>query len=198
MTTLEDVFMRKGILLIWSLLFLSGFTLTAQEGKSPFVSRVGLVSSFKAHSIIILSNSDKKEDSFNSYFLSLDTYGLYSHINDKAGVKAGVIHNSIIEKGFIDKSVAYIIYAGAGGVAGYVRDYSTIERNLGFIFGLNTSVGALASFKGSKLELGVEFDAEWAFQIRKMEESDGRLGLSWYANGILRALFPNISLFYRF
>ena len=192
------LFMGKRTLTVLFLLVFPLCAISAEERLPLSLTRAGLVSSFKAQSLSILSTSNKKENSFNSYNLTLDTYGLYSNVSDYPGVKLNIVHNSIIDSGRINDEIAYIIYMGAGGVAGYVRDYSALPRNHGFIFGLNTCAGALASFRGSRLELGVEFDAEWAFQIRKMEESDGRIGLSWYANGVLRALIPKISLYYRF
>ncbi|MGM9787661.1 MAG: hypothetical protein ACI3ZF_02010 [Candidatus Cryptobacteroides sp.] len=190
--------MGKRTLLILTLSLLPLLSLQAEEGPAFCISRAGLVSSFKSQSISVLSTSDRKENSFNSFNLALDTYGLYSNISSIPGVKLNIVHNSIINSGQINKEFAYIIYMGAGGVAGYVRDYSTLPRNHGFIFGLNTCAGALASFRSSRLELGIEFDAEWAFQIRKMEETDGRIGLSWYANGVIRAIIPKITLYYRF
>ena len=198
MLILDCFYMGKRTLLILTLSFLPLLNLKAEEGSAFSISRAGLVSSFKSQSLSILCTSDRKENSFNNFNLTLDTYGLYSNISNIPGVKLNIVHNSIIDSGHIDDDFAYIIYMGAGGVAGYVRDYSTLPRNHGFIFGLNTCAGALASFRGSRLEMGIEFDAEWAFQIRKMEETDGRLGLSWYANGVLRALFPKITLYYRF
>lgn len=161
--------------------------------------RAGIISSFKAHSISLITSSNRKESTFNAFNLSLDTYGIYNQRTIYPGVKFTCMHNAII---YADRlagnMVRYVIYAGGGGVLGYVKDYAPSIRNHGGILGLATNLGAIFAFPDTRFELGLDCTAELALQLRKMEEANGDLGLSWYANGVLRALIPQISIYYRF
>lgn len=168
--------------------------------KGVDITRIGEMSSIKGHSLSLLTTSNRKEDAFLRFSATLDTYGILSHKTTSFGGKFSATHNTIFRNGSFNEEVFYILYMGAGGVAGYLRDYYRESiKNPGVIFGVTASVGAIVAFKRSHVELGLDFSSDLALQLRKMEETtDERLGLSWYANGIFGALIPQIAIYYRF
>ncbi len=186
---------------ILSLAFLCLYLCSASARQNGLdITRIGETSSFKGHSISVLTTNDRRENSFLRFTATLDTYGMLSDRTTKPGVKASVTYNTIVRNGSINEDIVYIVYLGAGGVTGYLKDYyKESVRNHGVILGIAPTVGGMVAFRGTNIELGLDFTAEVALQLRRMEEtSSGRLGLSWYANGLLRALIPQVSIYYRF
>lgn len=172
--------------------------LRAQAERIHFI-RAGLTSSLKDQSISLIANSNRMEGTFNAFHLTLDTYGIYEQKTIYPGVKFSAMHNAVIySDSFADNQIKYVVYAGGGGVVGYVKDYAPTIRNHGGILGVAMNVGMIFAFPGTNFELGLNGVAELALQLRKMEEKNGELGLSWYANGILRTLIPQICIYYRF
>lgn len=190
--------LKKSGTLVICALFCLAIPVRAQKENLQII-RAGLTSSFKSQSVSLITNSNRLEGTFNTFLLSLDTYGIYQQKTIYPGIKFTGLHNAIVySDSFAGGQVKFILYAGGGGVLGYVKDYAPSIRNHGGIIGLATSVGTIFAFPDTRFELGVDFTAELALQLRKMEENNGNLGLSWYANGLIRALIPQISIFYRF
>ncbi len=187
--------------LIFSVIFWGLFCGSASAGQNRLnIVRIGETSSFKGHSVSVLTTYDRRENSFLRFSATLDTYGMLRDKTLEPGVKVSVVYNTIIQNGTVNDDIVYIIYMGAGGVTGYLKDYYRESvRNHGVILGISPTVGGMLAFRGTNIELGLDFTAELALQLRKMEEtSSGRLGLSWYANGLMRALIPQVSIYYRF
>lgn len=161
------------------------------------INRVGLVSSFSSQTLSLLRPSERNENTFDDFQICLDTYGLYTREITSPGIKLRYLHNTILKNDKINDSIAYIIYMGAGATVGYVRDYSPLPRNHGYIMGMALTAGCIFAFKDSNVELGVNLVGELAFHLRSMEEQIGQLGLSWYANGIFRSPMPQISIYYK-
>ncbi len=170
---------------------------SAQEGRIK-VLRVGVMNSIKEQSVSVLTSSSKKENTYNTYSLSLDCYGTFNHKTKYPGVKFIFSHNTILHRATLNDSIDYLLYLGAGGVCGYVRDYSNLKYAPGGLLGLTTSAGCIMAFAGTNFELGLDFTAQWALHLRRMEEHNNRLGLSWYANGLIYALIPQVCIIYRF
>lgn len=187
---------RVFLLCIASLLVPNALS-SAQEGGIK-VLRLGVMNSIKEQSIVVLTNSSKKENTFNTYSLSADCYGIFNHKARQPGVKFMFSHNTILHRVTLNESIDYLIYIGAGGVCGYVRDYSNMKFNPGALLGLTTSAGCIMAFAGTNFEMGLDFTAQWAIHLRQMEEQNARLGLSWYANGLIYALIPQVCIIYRF
>ncbi len=160
--------------------------------------RIGIVSSYKSYSLNYITSSPKHINGFDELSLIMDCYGLYNDAISSPGFKLDYSHNTIIKRIVLNEEIAYIVYAGAGGLIGYVKDYSELPRNYGGIVGLSTKIGSIVAFRNSNFEIGLSFTAEWALHLRRMEESHGKLGLSWYANGLIWAFVPQISIFRRF
>ena len=163
------------------------------------VLRTGVITSYKEQNVSIIASSSKQENTFNVFNLGMDTYGMFNYKSRLPGGKFSFSHDTIFHRGgFDDGQVEYILYVGAGFVGGYGKDFSNMKYNPGAILGITSSVGTIVAFKGSKLELGLDFTAQWAIHIRKMEEKNGLVGLSWYANGLIYALIPQVCIYYRF
>lgn len=161
--------------------------------------RLGLSSSPKSFGLILDTDSNRKEKTFNSYALFLDCYQLLSGEEEKPGYKASYSHNTIIRQGYLNEGMVYFLYAGSGGVLGYVRDYSSAtHKNRGLELGLTAGGGILLAFKDSKWEIGLSFLAEFALHIRQDESVSHKTDLSWYANGLFRAPLPMLNVYYRF
>lgn len=160
--------------------------------------RIGIVSSYKSYSFSYIAPSLKHESAFDEFSVIMDCYGLYNGSVPNPGLKLNYSHNTILKRIVFNDEIACIVYAGAGGLLGYVRDFSELPRNHGGIAGLSTTIGSIFAYRNSNFEIGLNFTAEWALQLRRMEESHGKLGLSWYANGLIWALIPQISIYRRF
>lgn len=171
---------------------------SGQNAEGIHIIRAGLNNSFKTQGISLMTNSNRKENTFNSYLVGLDTYGIYQKKTTQPGVKFQFSHNTVLSYKEITNGVFCLLYAGGGGVAGYVKDYASTMRNSGVLLGITASAGGLLAFSGTRFELGMDFTAEMGLHLRKMVESNGSLGLSWYANGLIRALIPQILIYYRF
>lgn len=169
----------------------------AQTAFKP--QRLGLSSSLKGYGLVLNTDSNRKEKTLNSFCLYLDCYKLFSNQEDTPGYKFLYSHNALLKQGYLNDAIVYSVYAGSGGVLGFVRDYSQLAHlNRGVEIGLCVSGGTLLSFRDSNWELGLSFFAEFALHLRQDEEVAHKINLSWYANGLFRTLLPQINVFYRF
>ncbi|MBR6457321.1 MAG: hypothetical protein IKS71_01870 [Bacteroidales bacterium] len=159
------------------------------------VERAGIINSPKEFGIALgIQQSDRQV--YNTLHLTADMEGILDATETQPGIKFTWLHQNQIREGIIREDVNYKLYFGGGFTTGYVRDNGAPGRNMGPILGLASGVGVLFLFQNN-IDIGITFTGEFGFQLRE-DETFGTLDLSWYANGVYKALIPQITLYYRF
>ncbi len=162
------------------------------------VERVGLLSSPKGFGVSMgIQQEDRRL--YNTVSLMADLEGILDGTESTPGIKFTWLHQNQIRGGVIREDVDYRFYVGGGFTTGYVRDMrdrDDISRNLGAILGMAAGAGVLFLFQNN-IDVAISVTGEFGMQLRK-DETYGTLDLSWYANGVFKALIPQVTLYYRF
>lgn len=159
------------------------------------VERAGIVNSPKEFGISLgVQQSDRQI--YNTVYLTADLEGILDGTETQPGVKFTWLHQNQIREGIIREDVDYKIYLGGGFTTGYVRDHGEQGRNMGPILGMAAGAGVLFLLQNN-IDIGITFTGEFGLQLRE-DEIFHTLDLSWYANGVLKALIPQVTLYYRF
>lgn len=159
------------------------------------IERVGLCSSWKEFALSFGLHGTSRNIR-NTVSLSADMDALFSGRQKIPGVKLTYLHQNILSAGrFTSSDAYYSLYAGGGGVAGYVTDgQGSIHSPMA---GLAAEFGILGSFPSSGFDVALAFKAEFALLLTPSEDyAPKRLG--WYRNGLRRAYLPEIIIYYRF
>ena len=163
----------------------------------------GIRNSFKGPGIVF--EHTQKEGSFNSYALSLDIYGLPTGRSKDPGAHFNFCHN-IIFTDIEHDGVHYSLYWGSGFSLGYVHDFekgffsrpggTVLRYNQGFMAAMSGDFGCRFLFRGA-IGLDLRMTGEFGFHLKK-NEIYGNPNLSCYLNGVLRALYPQLTISYSF
>ena len=147
-----------------------------------------------------------REGVFHSATAFIDIYGVPSSRCSYPGIKANVSRYYSVgqaERG----DIRFRFYAGPGISAGYVRDHdkgrgwdpsSLLGDNEGVALALSGGGGCLFDF-GGRVSLDLSLTAELGTHIRRNEEEKGYFApsLSIYNNGILQALYPQLTILFK-
>lgn len=159
------------------------------------IERAGILNSPKGFGVSLgIQQSDRRV--YNTVSLTADMDGILNGIEDTPGVKFTWLHQNQLRGGVIREDIDYRFYLGGGFTTGWVRDHGAPNRNHGPILGMAAGAGVLFLFQNN-IDIALSFTGEFGFQLRK-DETFGTLDLSWYENGVLKALVPQITLYYRF
>ena len=159
------------------------------------VERAGIVNSPKEFGISLGVQQNDRQI-YNTVNLTADLQGIMDGTETQPGIKFTWLHQNQIREGVIREDVDYRIYLGGGFTTGYVRDHGEPGRNMGPILGMAAGAGVLFLFQNN-IDIGITFTGEFGLQLRR-DEIFGTLDLSWYANGVLKAFIPQVTLYYRF
>lgn len=158
---------------------------------------LGIYNSLKGFGIQVELQS---EDIIHALTLNLDMYGLYMVRTDNPGIMVNYSRNHILSRKDM-KDFILEWYVGPGCTAGYVYDFEkgteSLEHNPGGMLALCCTGGGRFSFNAVRLTLDLSLRADCGVHLRKNETSDSN-NLTFYTNGIARALYPQLSLLYRF
>ena len=159
------------------------------------IERVGLLNSPKGFGVSLgIQQEDRRV--YNTVSLTADLDGILGGIESTPGVKFTWLHQNQIRGGVIRDDVDYGLYLGGGFTTGWVRDHGAPNRNHGAILGMAAGAGVVFLFP-NHIDIALSFTGEFGLQLRK-DETFGTLDLSWYENGVLKALIPQVTLYYRF
>ena len=179
-------------LLSASVLLLSCFPVRAEHRT---IERVGILNSPKGFGISLgIQQEDRRL--YNTVSLTADLDGILDGIESAPGIKFTWLHQNQIRRGIIRDDVNYAMYLGGGFTTGWVRDHGAPGRNHGAILGMAAGAGVVFLFPGH-IDISLSFTGEFGLQLRK-DETFGTLDLSWYENGVLKALIPQVTIYYRF
>lgn len=159
--------------------------------------------SFKGMGITVEHSA--KGNSFNSYSLSMDIYGLPTRRSIEPGAHFNFSH-CIIFSDFENDGIRYSFYWGPGFSAGLVHDFekgffsqpggTVLRKNMGLMAALSGSYGCRFIFREC-INLDLRLTGEFGFHLRK-DEILGNMDLSCYLNGLFRALYPQLQITYMF
>lgn len=172
------------------------------SAQNSFPGGLGMYNSFKGFGLMysIPSNNNVTDN----FLLRCDNFGVISGRCSTPGIlfqfSRGVTFRSYERDG-----VGYHLYAGAGVSAGYVKDFQKgylsdpdkpLNHNMGAMIGVTGTFGCYFSFEG-----GIDLIAGWSatagMHIRE-NENYGTLSMSGYLNGLLTALYPELTILYKF
>lgn len=140
------------------------------------------------------------ENEFMSFVAFTEIYGIPTGRCDKPGVKARFSHNFIF-KTFEQEATIFMLYAGPGVTAGYMRDFEvgrridktlTLTHNPGLMAALCGSIGCRFSFE-SRIALDLSFTADLGIHARK-DEALHNIDVRMYRNGLMQAFYPELSI----
>lgn len=167
----------------------------AEASAQRRIERAGIVNSPKGFGVSLgIAQNDRRI--YNTLNLTTDLEGILNGTENTPGIKLSWLHENILRRGVIRDDVAYCFFVGGGFSAGYVKDHGAADRNHGAILGLAAETGIVFLFKDN-IDIALGVTGEFGMQLRK-DETFGTMDLSWYENGVLKALIPQITLYYRF
>ena len=177
--------------------------LTACPISRAQVRSAGIFNSLKGFGLSFeLPSAD--ENTFTSFNVFADIYGLVTSRTDVPGVRAGADRCRIFSR-LSGKDVNFLFYAGTGLCLGYVHDYETgtyngrkdvLVNNMGFVAALDGRVGCRFLFN-RRITIDAAFSADLGVHVRKDENSRNAL-VRLYKNGIFQLIYPEVKLEYHF
>lgn len=140
------------------------------------------------------------ESEFTSIVAFTEIYGIPTGRCDSPGFKARYSHNFIF-KTYEQEATIFMLYAGPGVTAGYMRDFElgrridktlTLTHNPGLMAALCGSLGCRFSFE-SRIALDLSFTADLGIHARQNEELHN-IDVRMYRNGLMQAFYPELSI----
>lgn len=148
---------------------------------------------------------DHETDESDIISLTADFYGLVTGRTDDVGVKFSYVHDYVLGE-LVADSFIMKFHAGAGFMTGYVHDNEAggpflnsdkaLSREMGVIAALSCTVGLRFDFE-RPVAIDIGLSANPGIHLRT-DRDNGSMYLSFYKNGVFNAIFPHISLMYRF
>lgn len=172
---------------------------SAQDGVG-----VGVFSSPKGIGLAL--ETPAAGESFNTFTLYADIYGIIPGRCLYPGYKFIFAHNSVFATVSGD-DLLYEFYAGPGASLGYVREYEPyiytdyrkfLSGNFGAVACASASVGCRVSFPRRKISLNLSWTAEGGVFLDRNEDNPSGFEVSFYRNGLFSALYPQLTISYRF
>ena len=143
---------------------------------------------------------------FHSATAFIDIYGIPSSRGSFPGYRFNLSRQYVFRQ-IEGDGVRYMLYAGPGVSMGMVRDHdkgrwfdftSLISGNQGFMFALSGDVGCRFDF-GRRVALDLSFEADAGLHVRRNEnETDyNAASLSIYNNGLMQAIYPQLTILFK-
>ncbi|MBQ9462933.1 MAG: hypothetical protein IJU68_04675 [Bacteroidales bacterium] len=186
------------------LLFITFLALQAATVFPAAAQEAGIFNSIKGFGAYF--SLAEKNGVFHSATAFVDIYGVATSRCSFPGYKFNVSRQYIIRE--FDKSPVHMrLYAGPGISLGMVHDHdkgrgidftSLISDNTGFMLAVSGDIGCRFDF-GSRVALDLSFMAEGGFHLREYEKekSYSAASLSFYNNGILQDIYPQLTILFR-
>ncbi len=153
------------------------------------VERVGVFNSRKGFGIALERRVNKL--SYNTFTLFADMYGRYLTDEGHCGVKFNFTHSNILQ-GWKKGDADIYIFAGAGASAGYVHEFGFPPEQYLPMCALSGKVGVFARLPGA-IDLSLSFTGEAGICLDAGSDT-----LHIYAEGIQSAIWPELTIYFRF
>lgn len=166
------------------------------------VTGVGLFNSPKGFGVVL--ETEAGENDFNVFTAYADMYGIFEGRCLYPGFKFNYTRGRVLKVLTLD-GIDYSFYAGPGITAGYSRQYEPyvykdyrkyLIRNYGLIACLSGTAGCRIGF-GKSILLDLSWTVEAGVHMRLDEDHKG-LKLGLYKNGLISALYPQLTLIMAF
>lgn len=188
---------RKVVLALVAALSFSLPTLCRERG-------IGFLSSFTGVGVGVELPSSQS-GWMHSIDICMDAYGHMTGRTSDLGVLVAYSYEHFFHT--IDNGEYLILFHGGAGLAGgYVHDYEsgifrtddgrTLEKEMGAIASLKCSIGVRFDFRRN-VSIDFRLSALPGIHVRK-DSDTGVMFISPYKRGLYHALFPQLSLMYRF
>lgn len=149
----------------------------------------------------------EKDGIFHTANAYVDIYGVATSRCSYPGYKMNVSRQYVCRR-FQKEGYSVSFYAGPGISFGYVRDHdkgrgfdltSLMADNEGFALAVSGDAGFLFDF-GSNVFLDLSWTAEAGIHLRRneTEKSYKAASLSLYNNGLIQAIYPQLTVLFRF
>lgn len=145
-------------------------------------------------------------DAFVSAHFYVDIYGVVTSRCSYPGYKMNVSRQYVFAR-IPRNGYTMEFYAGPGLTAGYVRDHdkgrgwdltSLTSDNQGWMVGISGDAGCRFDFGGAvALDLSLMAEAGAHFRRTENENTYNAVSSSIYNNGILQALYPQLTILFR-
>ncbi|MBO6169681.1 MAG: hypothetical protein J6O51_06885 [Bacteroidales bacterium] len=160
----------------------------------------GLFNSPKGIGLVF--RSAEKADAFNNLTAYVDIYGVATSRCSYPGYKMNFSRLYVFSRKPHD-GYSISLYAGPGLSAGYVRDHdkgrgwdisSLMSDNQGIMLGISGGAGCRFDF-GTRVALDLSLTAEAGLHLRRneSEKNYSATNLSIYNNGLLQAIYPQLT-----
>lgn len=188
--------LRYILLLVFSL-GLTALPVGAQES-------LGLYNSVKGFGAVV--RTAPSEGIFHSACAFIDIYGVPTSRCSYPGIRVNASRYYTLGQS-ARGDINYRFYAGPGVTAGYVRDHdkgrgidlvSLFGDNEGVALALSGGGGCLFDF-GGRVCLDLSLTADIGVHIRRNEDERGYFApsLSIYNNGLIQALYPQLTILFK-
>ena len=142
-------------------------------------------------------------EEMNNANIWIDTYGMLSGRSKNPGIALSYTRDYIFEY-IILEHFDILLHAGAGAMAGYVKDYEKgifdssrdFIEEMGMAVGLCGVLGIILDYDRN-ISLGFNINTIAGIHIRQ-ESYAKNIKLSLYKNGLINSFMPRICLMYRF
>ena len=149
----------------------------------------------------------EKDGIFHTVNAYVDIYGVATSRCSYPGYKANISRQYVCNR-FERDGFSVSFYAGPGLSVGYVRDHdkgrgfdltSLMADNEGVALALSGDAGFFFDF-GRNVFLDLSWTAEAGIHLRRneAEKTYNAASLSLYNNGLLQALYPQLTIYFRF
>lgn len=149
----------------------------------------------------------EKDGIFHTVNAYVDIYGVVTSRCSYPGYKANISREYVCSR-FERDGFSVSFYAGPGLSVGYVRDHdkgrgfdltSLMADNEGVALALSGDAGFFFDF-GRNVFLDLSWRAEAGIHLRRneAEKTYNAASLSLYNNGLLQALYPQLTIYFRF
>lgn len=181
---------RKEALKLWvTLLILPALALHAPAQDFNSLS-LGTFHSPKGLGFCI--ESQQEEDSFDSFDIIIDMFGVLRGDYSTPGIKA-TYYRGIVLKHHRGDGCDADFYAGPGVTAGYVRD---IHEPFSAVAGMSGVIGGRLDFYNNKLVICMEAGLDLALELNRNNRYRN-IDLSLYKAGIYHVFYPQVRILYR-
>lgn len=167
---------------------------TGAFAQNRFV-RAGIINSPKGFGVAAQLPTGS-ESILNSVYITADLEGVLEGVESLPGIKFTYLHQNVLKSGAIRDDVDYSLYIGGGFSGGFVRDFGSENLNHGLMLGMAAGTGVLFTFRGN-IDIAIDVTGEFGLHLRE-DEKYSTLDLAWYENGVVKALIPQLIIYYKF
>ena len=161
------------------------------EGQQKGTGRYSAGGLFSLNQCGIAFTFDDREYLFSEIVLAADLTGVVPGQVRRPGIRAEYYRNYILRELQVPE-MQMDLYAGMGGVTGYVMDYNS---PMGLLAGISGTIGVRMRFQ---LPVEIRFGFSGSLAAHAVFSGKVNQTLILYRNGLINLVYPRININYRF